>query len=89
MFHYEYKTSGTCSQLICIDIEGDVVKDVKFTGGCNGNLKAVSALVKGLKIDEVENRVGGITCSGRPTSCADQLAKALRCAYAEQEKANK
>lgn len=77
---YSYKTSGTCSTKIDLELDGDIVKSVSFTGGCNGNLQAVSKLVKGLTVDEVEETLGGISCGGRPTSCGDQLARACRAA---------
>ena len=80
--HYDYRTKGTCSQLISLDIDGDVVRNVKFLGGCNGNLKAIPVLVEGLTVDEIESRLQGITCGHRPTSCPDQLAKALEKALA-------
>ena len=73
-----YKTSGTCSQAIEFEVEGDVVKSVTFVGGCNGNTKGLSALVEGMKIDEVISRLEGITCGMKSTSCPDQLAKALK-----------
>ncbi len=72
-----YKTKGTCSREITITLEGDTVKEVKFLGGCNGNLKGISALVKDRNIDEVINTLSGIDCNGKGTSCPDQLAKAL------------
>ncbi len=78
---YQYKTHGTCSTLIDVELDGNIVKNVIFTGGCNGNLQAIPKLVKGMTIDEVEERIGGISCNGRPTSCGDQLAKACRAAY--------
>ncbi len=77
---YSYKTSGTCSTRIDLELEGDILKNVSFTGGCNGNLKAVSSLVTGLTVDEIEKKLGGISCGGRPTSCGDQLARACRAA---------
>lgn len=80
---YKYKTKMVCSTEIYFDLDGDVVKNVSFTGGCNGNLKAVSILVDGMTVDEIENKLGGNTCGSRPTSCADQLAKAVRQAYNE------
>lgn len=73
-----YKTKGTCSREIHIEIDGDVIKDVCFVGGCNGNTKGISSLVKGMKIDDVIARTEGIDCGGRGTSCPDQLAKALK-----------
>ena len=76
--HYTYKTSGTCSQLIDITIEGDTVVEVAFTGGCMGNTQGVAALVRGMKVAEAIARLEGIDCRGRGTSCPDQLACALR-----------
>lgn len=78
---YIYKTKGTCSTLIEVELDGNVVKYVKFTGGCNGNLQAIPKLVEGLTIEQVEEKIGGISCNGRATSCGDQLAKACRAAY--------
>ena len=75
---YEYKTKGTCSQKIFFDIEDNKVKNVQFVGGCNGNLQAIPKLVEGLTVEQVEEKIGGIRCGGRPTSCGDQLAKACR-----------
>lgn len=73
-----YKTHGTCSQFIniSIDEEGHVA-EVEFIGGCNGNTKGICALVKGMKASEVKERLRGITCGSKPTSCPDQLAEAL------------
>ncbi|MDE7063127.1 MAG: TIGR03905 family TSCPD domain-containing protein [Lachnospiraceae bacterium] len=76
--HYTYKTKGTCSTQIDIELEGDIIKNVSFTNGCNGNLKAVSSLVQGLTVDEVEQKLKGITCGFKSTSCGDQLALACR-----------
>lgn len=75
---YTYRTMGTCSSLIDFEVEDGILKGVYFTGGCNGNLKGISALVEGMKIDEVIARLEGIRCGGKPTSCPDQLCKALR-----------
>ena len=74
---YEFKTSGTCSQRILFDIEDGKVRNVKFIGGCNGNLKGIAALVEGMDVDTVIERVQGVTCGMRKTSCPDQLAQAL------------
>ena len=74
---YTYKTYGTCSRQILYDIEGDVVKSVKFIGGCSGNLQGVAKLVEGRKIDEVISLLEGIKCRSN-TSCPDQLSKALK-----------
>lgn len=82
--HYDYLTENTCSQLISLDIDGDVVTNVKFMGGCPGNLKAIPALVDGWTVDQIESKLKGITCGRRPTSCGDQLARAVRAAYNAQ-----
>ena len=75
---YSYKTRGTCSRQITIELNDDqTIKSVSFLGGCNGNLQGISALVKGKKIDEVINTLKGIDCNMRGTSCPDQLARAL------------
>lgn len=74
----QYVTKGTCSRLIELEMEDDVVKDVRFLGGCNGNLQGIGALVKGMKADEVIARLDGIRCGDKTTSCPDQLSKALK-----------
>ena len=74
---YEFKTSGTCSQRILFDVENGKVKNVQFIGGCNGNLKGIAALVDGMDVDTVIERVRGIRCGMKQTSCPDQLAQAL------------
>ncbi|MDO4848005.1 MAG: TIGR03905 family TSCPD domain-containing protein [Clostridiaceae bacterium] len=79
--NYSYKPSGVCAQNISFDIDGDKITNVNFLGGCNGNLKAISKLVDGMTVDEIENKLLGNTCGFKPTSCADQLAKAVRQAY--------
>lgn len=76
----KYKTKGTCSQQIDIELKDGVIDSVKFTGGCNGNLQGVSALVKGMKPEEAISKLKGIRCGMKPTSCPDQLAKALKSA---------
>ncbi len=73
----KYKTQGTCSQEIEIELKDGVIESVKFTGGCNGNLKGVAALVKGMTPEEVIARCKGIRCGFKATSCPDQLAQAL------------
>ena len=75
---YEYKTKGTCSQRIIFEIEDNIIKNVQFLGGCNGNLKGIGSLVEGMDIDEVIARLEGTTCGMKATSCPDQLAKALK-----------
>ncbi len=75
---YSYKTKGTCSSEISFELGGDgIVHDVRFTGGCNGNLKAIASLIEGQSYKDVVARTAGNTCGPRPTSCADQLSKAL------------
>ena len=73
----KYKTQGTCSREIDIELKDGVIDSVSFTGGCNGNLQGVSALVKGMKPEEAISRLKGIRCGMKPTSCPDQLARAL------------
>ena len=75
---YTYKTKGTCSKIIELELDGNVVHNVVFYGGCPGNLQAIPKLVEGLTVEEVEARIKGISCAGRPTSCGDQLAIACR-----------
>ena len=82
--HYEYKTKNTCSQVISFDIEGNVIKNIEFLGGCDGNLKAISKILDGATVEEIEDKLLGNTCGRRPTSCADQLARAVREAYDNQ-----
>ena len=84
---HEYKTSGTCSTEISFDLEGNIVKDICFTGGCNGNLKAIAKILEGQTVDFIEERLSGNTCGFKPTSCADQLAKAVREAYDSERSA--
>lgn len=72
-----YKTNGTCSRVIELHIENDIVRGVTFQGGCNGNLKGIGSLVEGMSVDEVISRLEGIRCGFKSTSCPDQLAKAL------------
>jgi len=82
---YNYKTKNTCSTNIKLELDGNIVHNVEFTGGCNGNLKAIPILVDGLTVDEIEAKCKGITCGRRNTSCADQLAHAVREAYESQQ----
>jgi len=83
---YVYKTKNTCATRIKLDINGDIVTNVVFTGGCNGNLKAIPILVDGMTVDEIERKLSGVTCGMKQTSCGDQLAKAVREAYNAQFK---
>lgn len=75
-----YKTKGVCSQEIRFDLDGDTIKHVEFIGGCSGNTQGVARLVEGMKAEEAIARLEGIQCGFRPTSCPDQLAKALKLA---------
>lgn len=75
---YTYKTKGTCSREIHFEVEDGIVKNVEFIGGCNGNLKGIGSLVEGMEVEDVIERLEGITCGFKPTSCPDQLAKALQ-----------
>jgi uncharacterized protein (TIGR03905 family) len=74
---YTYRTKGTCSRSITFDIEDGVVKNVQFEGGCNGNLKGIGAIVDGMKVEDVIDKLSGIRCGFKSTSCPDQLAQAL------------
>ncbi len=81
---FTFYPEGTCSQMIEIELDGDIIKDVIFTGGCNGNLNGISKLIRGMKAEDVIGRLEGTTCGFKNTSCPDQLSKALRAAMAEQ-----
>ena len=74
---YTYRTKGTCSCSITFDIEDGVVRNVQFEGGCNGNLKGIGAIVDGMKVEDVIDKLSGIRCGFKSTSCPDQLAQAL------------
>ncbi len=78
---YKYRTKGVCAMEIRFHIEDDIITNVQFLGGCNGNLKAISKLIDGWTVDQIEEKLQGNTCGGRATSCADQLALAVREAY--------
>lgn len=85
---YTYKTKGTCSALIHIDMDKDhIIRAIDFVGGCNGNLQGISHLVTGMKAEDVLVRLEGIRCGFKPTSCPDQLAHALREMLAQEESA--
>ena len=73
-----YYPQGTCSQAILTEVDGDTIVRVQFVGGCNGNLQGISRLVEGMDVDKVIERIEGIHCGFKPTSCPDQLAKALK-----------
>ncbi|MCQ2443212.1 MAG: TIGR03905 family TSCPD domain-containing protein [Oscillospiraceae bacterium] len=74
----QYQPKGVCSRMMEIDIENGIVQDLRVFGGCNGNLKGISRLVKGMEIDEVITRLEGVTCGFKSTSCPDQIAQALK-----------
>lgn len=73
-----YKTKGTCSTAIDIEVNDGIIENVQFTGGCNGNLKGICALVKGMRVEDAIEKLEGIRCGMKPTSCPDQLAQALK-----------
>ena len=83
--HFTYRTKGTCSQEILFDVDGKTVKNIEFIGGCNGNLKGICRLVKGMKAEDVIDRMEGTLCGFRNTSCPDQIAKNLKKALAEMD----
>jgi len=83
--HYGYDTFGTCSARIEFDVEDGKLHNVVFFGGCNGNLQGIGRLVEGMPVDDVVRRLEGISCNGGPTSCPDQLSRALRAACAAQQ----
>ena len=76
--HLTHTCVGTCSRQIDIELDNDIIRSVRFTGGCDGNTQGVAALVRGMKVEEAIARLEGIDCLGRGTSCPDQLARALR-----------
>ena len=73
-----YNTKGTCSTAIDIEVNDGIIESVQFTGGCNGNLKGICALVKGMRVEDAIEKLEGIRCGMKPTSCPDQLAQALK-----------
>ena len=83
MNRFTYYPQGTCSVMIEIELDGDIINDVTFTGGCNGNLSGISKLIKGMRAEDVIERLEGTTCGPNPTSCPDQLSRALKQALSE------
>lgn len=75
---YKYKPTGVCSTEMIFELEDGVIENLEVMNGCNGNLKGISALVRGQKIEDVIDRLEGITCRSKPTSCPDQIAQALK-----------
>lgn len=82
---YTYKTKMVCSKEINFDIDGNVITNISFVGGCNGNLKAISKILDGWTVEQIEEKIKGNTCGMRTTSCADQLCLAVREAYEAQK----
>lgn len=80
MFHFDYLTEGTCSKIISLDLDNDKVRNIHFIGGCDGNLKTIPIILEGWSVDQIEEKLSGIQCGRRGTSCADQLSKAVRAA---------
>lgn len=78
MNQFTFRPQGVCSQLIEIETEGNIIQDVRFTGGCNGNLQGISALLKGMTVENAIDRLSGIHCGFKDTSCPDQLSRALK-----------
>ena len=78
---YRFLPKGVCPMAIDFNIDGNVISNIRFTGGCNGNLKALSKVLDGMTVEEIEGKLKGNTCGRKPTSCADQLAIAVREAY--------
>lgn len=82
---YRYETKGTCSRLIEFSVEDGILKDVKYTGGCSGNLQGISKLVEGMKIEDVIEKLRGIGCGAKGTSCPDQLSRALEAVVKKED----
>ncbi len=82
--HIEYKTKGTCSRGIILDIEDGIIKNCEFIGGCSGNTQGVATLVKGMRAEEAAEKIKGIKCGFKTTSCPDQLAKAIEQALSNE-----
>ncbi len=80
---YRYKPQGVCSTEIIVEVENNIIKSLKVINGCNGNLQGIASLVKGMKVEDAIERLDGIKCGSKATSCPDQLAKALREAIAQ------
>jgi uncharacterized protein (TIGR03905 family) len=78
---HSYKTKDVCASKINFDLEGDIVRNIEFSGGCSGNLLAIQKLVDGFTVERIATELGGTICGRRPTSCADQLSKAVQNAY--------
>ena len=79
--NYTYRPKGICAGSISFELDGDIVKNIRFEGGCNGNTQGIAALAEGMKVSEIEEKLSGICCGYKGTSCPDQLAKAVMEAY--------
>lgn len=88
MFHFDYLTENTCSKVISLDLDGEIVRNIQFMGGCDGNLKAIPILLDGWSVEQIAQKLAGIQCGRRGTSCSDQLAKAVFAAKAASEDPN-
>lgn len=86
IMEYTYRTSKTCSTEIKFEIQDNKLKNIRFIGGCNGNLKGIAALVEGMDCEEVVKRLSGITCGFKSTSCPDQLSKAVQEAISQEKR---
>ena len=84
MARHIYRTSGTCSVEISFELDGDIIKNIRFLNGCNGNAKGISALADGMRADDLIRKLAGIRCDKRKTSCPDQLARAVRLALEQR-----
>lgn len=85
MERYEYRPSGVCSRQIFLELDGNTIQNVKFIGGCSGNLQGIGALIRGMDIHEAIDRLKGIKCGMKPTSCPDQLSRALEAALKSKQ----
>jgi uncharacterized protein (TIGR03905 family) len=85
---HSYKTKDTCSSKITFDLDDGIVRNIEFTGGCNGNLKVIQKLVDGFTAEHITTQLGGVLCGRRPTSCGDQLAKAVQKARSQKQREN-
>ena len=85
MERYEYRPSGVCSRQIFLELDGNTIQSVKFIGGCSGNLQGIGALIRGMNIHEAIDRLKGIKCGMKPTSCPDQLSRALEAALKNKQ----
>lgn len=83
---YNYNTKNTCSAKISFDLDGNIVRNISFSGGCTGNLQTIEKLLDGFTVEQIDEKLSGVQCGRRGTSCSDQLAVAVRKAYDQQAK---